>query len=52
VRRSVNIDHYVRTDSVGFFQRRLWEGLTFVIKHQDYLEKNLYFNLSKDTLLD
>jgi hypothetical protein len=47
-----NIDHYVRTDSVGFFSKKIPLGrVNVVIKHQDYLEKNFYFNLSKDTLL-
>ena len=47
-----NIDYYVLTDSIGFFSKKIPLGkINVAVKHQDYVEKHFYFDLSKDTLI-
>lgn len=47
-----NVDYYVLTDSIGFFSKKIPLGrIKVAIKHQNYVEKQFYFDLSKDTLI-
>ncbi len=47
-----NVDYYVITDSIGFFSKKIPLGrIKVAIKHQNYVEKQFYFDLSKDTLI-
>jgi hypothetical protein len=47
-----NSDYYAKIDSSGFFSERIPSGKTkVVVKHQNYVEKQFFLDLSQDTLI-